>query len=301
MFDPISLDQLRAFVAVVEEGSFSAGARKLQRVQSAISTAMANLENQLGVPIWDRQTKVAKLTPQGAAVLAAARRVLTEVDGLRRLTTGMTRGLEASVSLCLDAFFPLQALIDLCAAFTREFPAVDLRVDTQVMSGVSARVLRGTATLGVVSSAGLAPGLEAEALASIRMIPVVSASHPLATGKGRIATARFADVTQIVLSEGGDERGTADQAVLSPRTWRVGDLYTKHEMLRAGLGWGNLPEHLVRADLRAGTLVAIRPAAWALDEHTLHLSAVRRTDAVLGPAHRWLLATLASLCARETA
>ena len=64
MFDPITLDQLRALVTVAEEGSFSAAARKLRRVQSAISTSMANLEDQLGVPVWDRSTKIAKLTEQ---------------------------------------------------------------------------------------------------------------------------------------------------------------------------------------------------------------------------------------------
>jgi len=96
MFDPVTLDQLRALVTVVEEGSFSAAARKLQRVQSAVSTSMANLESHLGVSIWDRSTKVARLTEQGQAVLAAARRVLAEVDGLRRLTAGMVTGLEAS-------------------------------------------------------------------------------------------------------------------------------------------------------------------------------------------------------------
>src|SRR5712691_4046528 len=99
VFDPITLDQLRAFVSVVEEGSFSAAARKLHRVQSAISTAMANLENQLGIALWDRTTKIAKLTDQGHAVLAAARRVLLEVDALKRLSAGMLLGLEASVSL----------------------------------------------------------------------------------------------------------------------------------------------------------------------------------------------------------
>ena len=109
MYDPVTLDQLRAFVTVVEEGSFSAAARKLQRVQSAISTSMSNLESQLGVPIWDRTTKVAKLTEQGQALLGAARRVLGEVDALRRLTAGMVMGLEASVSLCVDALFPLSA------------------------------------------------------------------------------------------------------------------------------------------------------------------------------------------------
>lgn len=120
MFDPITLDQLRAFVTVVEEGSFSAAARKLQRVQSAISTSMSNFENQLGVPIWDRATKIAKLTDQGHAVLAATRRVLGEVDGLRQLTAGLVMGIEPSVSLCVDALFPVGALVDLCAAFAKQ-------------------------------------------------------------------------------------------------------------------------------------------------------------------------------------
>ncbi len=298
MYDPVTLDQLRAFVAASEEGSFSAAARKLKRVQSAISTAMANLEDQLGVPIWDRATKIPKLTEQGVALLGSARRVLAEVDGLRRLTAGMVMGIEASVSLCLDALFPLGALIDLCAAFAKEFPAVDLRIDTQVMSAVSARVLAGKATLGVASPLGIAKGLERQALASIRMLPVVSPKHALAARKGRIPSKFFADCVQLVLSERSDA-GVADQAVLSPRTWRVADLHTKHMMLRAGLGWGNLPEHVVRDDLRARRLVAIQPAAWGKDEHTLHLSAVYRSDTTFGPAHRWLLEQLAIHCAKE--
>jgi DNA-binding transcriptional LysR family regulator len=191
MYDPVTLDQLRAFVAVVQEGSFSAAARKLKRVQSAVSTSMANLEAQLDVPIWDRSTKVAKLTEQGRAVLGSAQRVLEEVDGLKRLTGAMAGGLEPSVSLCLDAFFPLSALLDLCAAFADEFPAVDLRIDTQVMSAVSARVLDGTATLGVASPPGLAPGLERQALAPIRMVAVVSPKHALAAHKGPIPTTPF--------------------------------------------------------------------------------------------------------------
>src|SRR5262252_4428030 len=157
MFDPITLDQLRALVSVVEEGSFSAAARKLRRVQSAISTSMANLENQLGVPLWDRTTKIAKLTDQGQAVVAAARRVLLEVDSLKRVTAGMVLGLEATVSLCVEAMFPLDALVELCAKFAAEFPAVDLRVDTEVMSAVSAHVLSDTASIGVVSPPGFAP------------------------------------------------------------------------------------------------------------------------------------------------
>lgn len=300
MYDPVTLDQLRAFTTVVEEGSFSAAARKLDRVQSAISTSMANLESHLGLPIFDRTTKIATLTAQGQAVLASARRVLAEVDGLRRLTSGMVMGLEASVSLCVDALFPLDVLLEVCADFAKELPAVDLRIDTQVLSAVSARVLDGSATLGIVSPAGLVPGLEREVLASIQMVPVVSPRHPLAATRGVLPKAAFVDAIQIVLSERSAD-GIDDQGVLSPRTWRVADLHTKHMMLRAGLGWGNLPAHVVRDDLHAKRLVAIKPGAWSPDDHRLSLSAIYRSDTMFGPAHRWLLARLGTLCRRDAA
>jgi DNA-binding transcriptional LysR family regulator len=294
----VTLDQLRALVTVADEGSFSAAGRKLKRVQSAVSTAMANLEAQLGVPIWNRSTRVATLTDAGQAVLGAARRVLAEVDRLERLTAGMTLGLETAVSLCLDAFFPLQALIDLCTGFARQFPDVDLRVEHQVLSAVSASVLSGAASLGVVSAAGLLSGLEVQALSAIRMIPVASPLHPLAAIKGRIGAKHLARAIQIVLSEKADA-GVADQGVLSSRTWRVGDLHTKRELLRAGLGWGNLPEHLARDDLRAKKLAVIQPEAWGPDQHILNLAAVYRSDTALGPAHRWVLEQLPILCTRD--
>ncbi|MET0340202.1 MAG: LysR family transcriptional regulator [Polyangiales bacterium] len=300
MYDPVTLDQLRALVTVVEAGSFSAAARKLKRVQSAVSTAMANLEQQLGVHIWDRSTRVATLTEPGKAVVGAARRVLAEVDGLRRLAGGLTEGLEASVSLCVDALFPLDALIALCAGFAEAFPDVALRIDTEVMAAVSARVLAGDASLGVVSPTGMVAGLERRALATVRMVPVASPAHPLAKVRGKLQTEQLASAVQVVLSERGDAQ-VADQAVLATRTYRVADLHTKHAMLRAGLGWGNLPEHLVRDDLRAKRLVLLRPEGFRDDEHALVLSAIHRKGAVLGPAHRWMLAQLAVQCAEAVA
>lgn len=298
VLETFTLDQLRALIAVSEEGSFSAAARKLHRVQSAVSTAMANLETQLGVPLWDRSTRVARLTAQGQAIVAAARKVCTEVDGLRKLADGMVVGLEAQVSLCVDMLFPVTALVALCKQFRDEFPSVDLRVDTQVMTGVSARVLDGSATIGVAIPMGVAPGLERKVLTTIQMVPVVAPGHPLAAIRGAISAARLRDSIQFVLSELHGE-GHPDQAVLSSRTWRVRDLHTKHALLRAGLGWGNLPEHLVRDDLRAGRLVKIRVEAWGEDEHTLYLSAVHRGDVTFGPAHRWLLSQLEHLCLRD--
>jgi DNA-binding transcriptional LysR family regulator len=130
------------------------------------------------------------------------------------------------------------------------------------------------------------------------MLPVVSAKHALAKERGRIAIKRLAEFTQIVLSERSDP-GVLDEAVLSPRTWRIADLHTKHMMLRAGLGWGNLPEHVIHDDLQQGRMVLIAPAPWGENEHTLYLSAIYQLDATLGPAHRWILEQLPVLCSKS--
>ncbi len=95
------------------------------------------------------------------------------------------------------------------------------------------------------------------------------------------------------------ERGVADQGVLSARTWRIADLPTKRALIGAGLGWGNLPEHMVAGDIEAGELVRIRPEGWSDDEHTLTLHAVHRPDVRLGEAHRWMLVNLRALCEKE--
>jgi DNA-binding transcriptional LysR family regulator len=298
MLDAVTLDQLRTFVAVVDEGSFSAAGRKLQRVQSAVSHAMASLEAQLGVTIWDRSTKIPKLTEQGRVLLAAARRVCAEADELRRKAEGLIGGLEPRVSICVDQIFPLRALCDLCLEFARAFSSVELCLHTETLSAVSARVEDGTCQLGVVGPAAKANGLTRHHLANVRMVPVVSRDHPLASlalREGRVASERLSEHTQIVLSERGDGGGP-DQAVLSARTWRIADLSTKHELLRAGLGWGNLPEHMAEEDLQAGRLVRLRPEAWDEDGIALGLAIVHRPGLAMGPATSWLMTRMKELC-----
>jgi DNA-binding transcriptional LysR family regulator len=131
------------------------------------------------------------------------------------------------------------------------------------------------------------------------LIPVVAPRHPLARVRGALSPELIAGMLQIVLSERGDA-GTEDQSVLSLRSWRVADLHTKHRMLLAGLGWGTLPEHLVREDLDEGRLVAIRPADWSELEARISLYGIFRTTTTIGPAHRWLLDRLARACAAHT-
>lgn len=307
MLDAITLDQLRTLVAVADEGSFSAAARKLRRVQSAVSHTIAALESQLSLVLFDRTGKAPVLTAHGRAVLASARRVCGQADALRTLADELAEGLEPAVALCVDTLFPTGILVAVCRDFRAQHPSVTLRVHSETLSAVAGLVADGSCQLGVCGPAAQTGGLVRTPLLTVRMLPVVAPEHPLAAAASsgrRLSITELSEHVQVVLSERGSEpdggsgdAGTTDQGVLSPCTWRVMDLTTKHALLLGGLGWGNLPEHRVAEDLAAGRLVRIQPEAWREDEHVLTMSVIHRPSARLGPASRWLLKRLRELCA----
>ena len=68
MLDGVSLDQLRTFIAAVDEGSFSPASRRLLRAQSVVSETVGNLEEQIGVVLFDRSGRYPKMTPAGAVL-----------------------------------------------------------------------------------------------------------------------------------------------------------------------------------------------------------------------------------------
>src|SRR5439155_22163599 len=92
------LDQLPVFLTVVETGSFAAAGRRLKRATSAVSYAIANLELQLGIALFDRErTRKPVLTEAGAAVVSKARVVSGGIDDLRASLKGLLSRLGAEV------------------------------------------------------------------------------------------------------------------------------------------------------------------------------------------------------------
>src|SRR5215467_7604151 len=125
-----TLDQLQVFLAIVDVGSFAGAARKLGRATSVISYSIANLETQLGISLFDREsTRKPQLTEAGRAVLSEARNVSNGINGLRARVRGLLQGLEAEVDLVLDVMLPASRVVDALKAFRAEFPTVSLRLN----------------------------------------------------------------------------------------------------------------------------------------------------------------------------
>lgn len=132
------------------------------------------------------------------------------------------------------------------------------------------------------------PLLRRQAAAQIQLVMVAASSHALAQWPGEIPAAAFSEHVQLVLTDRSVLLNGQDFGVMSPETWRLGDLGAKHAMLLAGLGWGSMPLHMISDDLAAGRLVRILPAGW-IPGRVMTLSVTHRIDAIIGPATAWLM------------
>src|ERR1700687_1059947 len=258
MLDAVSLDQLRTFIAAVDEGSLSAAPRKLLRAQAVGSETISKLEEQIGVKLFDRSGRYPKLTAEGMAVLGDARSIVTGVDLLKARAKGMSAGLEPELSVVIDVFYPIDAITQIAKEFRQKYPGVALRIYVEALGGAIQPILDGRCSIGIIGSLPVIPDtLTNERLPGIAFFMVAAHDHPLASYKGKIPKEILGKHTQIVLTDRSDLSAGRELGVMSPTTWRLADLFAKHHFLLSGLGWGGMPLHTVRKDLEDGRLVVL--------------------------------------------
>jgi DNA-binding transcriptional LysR family regulator len=131
-----------------------------------------------------------------------------------------------------------------------------------------------------------------ERLQGLPMSMVAAREHPLALFSGVIPKTELAKHVQLVLTDRSELTAGREFGVMSPLTWRLGDLFAKHAFLLKGLGWGGMPLHAVKQDLLEGRLVKLSIEDLAEESLILPMSAAYLTAKPPGPAGRWLIERL---------
>lgn len=292
VLDGVTIDQLRTFIAAADEGSFSAAGRTLRRAQSVVSQTLANLEAQAGVALFDRTGRYPALTDAGRALLSEARTATAAVDHFKATARELAGGLEPELSIVVDVMFPIEVLAQAFSTFREKFPSTALRIEVEALGAVLQPVMQGRAAFCIMGSLPFAPPqFKLERLRDVAMAMVTSSKHPLASLRKPIPNEALQAYTQLVLSDRSDLSKGKEFAVFSERKWRLGDLGAKHAFLRAGLGYGGMPRHVVADDLASGTLVELKLSG-VHNNLLMPMSVAYRTETPPGVAGRWLIERL---------
>ncbi|WP_041770455.1 LysR family transcriptional regulator [Metapseudomonas resinovorans] len=284
-----NLEQIRLFVGVAEGQSFSAVARRLRRAQSAVSSAIALLEEDLGVQLFERSSgRQPRLTLAGAALLEEAREVLRQCQRLDGRALGLARGEEARLRLALDEAMPYQPVLASLEALGTAFPMLEVQLASSAQGEVARKLLERRADLGLLFHHEQMPdALERQRLGTIEMVTVCGASHPLAR-RAFAERRELARYRQILMSPQDSHYPGGEQ--FGPQVWRADSFYVMAELLMRGLGWAWLPRHVAQYPAYQGQLVELR-SDWTPPSLVVEL--VCRRDEVPGPAALWLGDSLA--------
>lgn len=280
-----SLEQLQVFVAAVQAGSFSAAARRLGRTQSTVSAAIANLETDLGVALFDRSTRVPSLTPVGHKLLLQAEAVLERCLALEGSADSLAEQVEPSLTLAIEV--PYAPLIPMLREFDQAFPYVDLLIRHPMHGDVSEMVLKGEADIGVAFSQPEYPQeLAFQQLGKLIMAHVCQAGFPLA----QLERVSFADLHahRRLAFYAHAQKLPSSEYLRAAQVWQAESYLALVEMVRAGLGWATLPRQLVQRELAAGELVELQLQAYPHTDWLVGVDLLWHRRRRPGKAERWL-------------
>ena len=286
----LSLESLQLLVAAADNGSFSATARRLGKAQSAVSTAIANLEIDLGLTLFDRSGRLPRLTASGERMVAEARALLAQQGQLQAVAAELAAGIEARLTLAIDDESLLPWLTPVLEQLAAAYPLLELELLFPMMEDLNDMLLAGRAQLGIGYQGLTTPAaLTQFSLGQMAMPLVVAPDHPLA----QMTAPRLDDLRQHrQLLVTGRQPGTERERFrLSTAIWWVeGDLSVL-ALVKRDLGWATVPAFLLTEALARGEVVRLPDEALPpIPELSIELR--WHSAHPLGPAAQWLRRTL---------
>jgi DNA-binding transcriptional LysR family regulator len=253
----LKLDQLRALDAVVKAGSFAKAANDILLVtQPAVTRAIQNLEESIGIELFSRKQYRPQLTTQGQAFYERARQILKDVDALSAFSEQMSSGIEPELRIAVDTYYLLPHMLRAFHSLNTEYPDTRLHISCESLGASIQRLLDGEADLAVVlwmPEHGNYAHLLSQTLTRIRASTVVAPGFPLLAQTEAVSLQDLAPYVQVVERTNMSSPGIG----INPHSqhWYVNDVHVKKQIILAGRSYGVLPYHLIEAELEQGLLL----------------------------------------------
>ncbi|MBL4799537.1 MAG: LysR family transcriptional regulator [Oleispira sp.] len=277
----MTLEQLKSLQAIVEGGSLRAAAESLHRTQPTISVAIKNLEEELGLQIFDRDQYRNTLTSQGRKLYEKAKLVLGQAQSFKNLAIQLAAGEETEVGIAFTSAIPVAPIISTIRQCKEEFPATRLEVYSENGLGPLDLLENGQASILIIPWLQNNDKLESMPFMNLRFKSVIAADSPLLQEYDAVPTTVMKNYPQVIIS-GRTSSKTSFGILEGGDQWRVNDYQTKKEIIMQGMGWGSLPEHLIKEELAQGLLAPIKVVGDP-DMPNIELRVVRLEGEPVGP------------------
>ncbi|WP_444904854.1 LysR family transcriptional regulator [Microbulbifer sp. DLAB2-AF] len=273
-------EQLKMFIAVVEQGSFRGAAKTIFKTQPTISNAIKKLEEEFGFPLFHRDSYRPSLTKQGEAFYKQSKRVIQSLEQLSVMGHQLGAGIEPKFTVVISGIVELSPLLKQIKPIVLSFPNTDFSISTELLSGVMERVDNNEADLAFATLYGVESKHEWKKIGEVELVNVVA---PGVFPGESVSQLEAAQLPQIVVRDTGHSGNKGNISLLEVgRRWLVNDYHTKKELTLAGLGWGRIPRHFIEDELKKSLLVPINVEGIKAFS-SFDLCIIRNRERALGP------------------
>jgi len=278
----MTLDQLRALAAVVDHGGFRPAADALFKSQSAVSIAIRKLEEELGIRLFDRDAYRPTLTREGAAVYGKAKSLLSHTDELTDMARHFAVGEEPELGIAMSSIVPIDAPLSVFNAIIDRHPATRLSLLVETLNGTMERLDDGDVDFAITEVFERQDEYIYADLMQVEMISVIAACSKLADRAAMLSKREMEGTTQIIVRDSSRHSAKRSAGIVDgTRHWVVSDFTTKKRIIASGIGWGGMPAHMIREELRRGELIALSGEEFRPVK--AEIKAVRKKEKPLGP------------------
>lgn len=289
-----NIDQFQAFVSAADQGSFSAAARQLGKAQSAVSTAIINLEIDSGVELFDRSSRNPRLTEAGTTLLKYARATLLSNAEFEARASSVNEGVESQLGIAVEQGIFVHSLLSLLDELGERFPLLDVEIFDPGPNDVSELIKSGRADIGIMTEQENYPqGFFFRGVGHSLQIPVCSKAHAL-SGNEQVSHADLRLYRQLIMQSRTLEGSNLSKVQKSPKAWFSESPYLIMDLVLTGLGWAELPWTVVAEQLQSGEIVRLH-YDFQQSDILNGVDVVWTERRALGAGGQWLIGKLLNL------
>jgi len=261
----MNINQLRAFVSIVEKGTFSAAARAMGVSQPAVSLQIQSLEEYVGVDLLDRRTKKVQLTEAGKLFYPTALQIVSQIDNVQHQLEELGESVKGRLSVGGSTIPGEYVLPKLLGRFRKQYPEVTVTLKIGDTSEIAEQVISGELQVGLIGAKFGAGQLNARPFLHDELVFIVPVDHELAQ-KRAVTLADLSEVEFIIRERGSGTRQTIENYLtkhgLSLDEFNIvmelGSSEAVVNAVSAGLGTSFVSKWAAERSLKLGELVTVK-------------------------------------------